>query len=98
MAPKKLKLRKGLGALGSTLLSKLSAEKREEVFTVAEAEEVLGLRGGRLWRLLHELSGSRWIERIERGMYLMIPLESGPDENYGTHQNIIARKLASPYY
>ncbi len=89
--------RSGLGEVGSKVLSILS-EAREEVFTISDAEEASGLQGARLRDLLHNLAKNRWIERIERGKYLIVPLEAGPKAEYGTHPFIIARKLISPYY
>lgn len=89
--------RKGLGKLGSALLSTIS-ETGEEVFTVEEAAAVLGHGRNELRKLLHDLSRNRWIERIERGKYLILPLEAGPKAEYGTHPFIIARKLIRPYY
>ncbi len=94
----KLNARRGLGELGARLLSTISAEKRSEIFTITDAEEALGTKGPRLRKLLFDLSKNRWIENVERGKYLILPLESGPGARYGTHPYIIARKLISPYY
>lgn len=93
----KTKFRKGLGGLGSKLLSNLSAEKKD-VFTIKDAEKAAGAKGPRLRKLLHDLMKNRWVERIERGKYLIIPLEAGWKGEYGTHPFIIARKLVTPYY
>ena len=90
--------RKGLSKLGARLLSSVSAEKRSDVFTVKDAQELLGADGQMLRRLLFSLKKNKWIETIERGKYLILPLESGPEANYGTHPYVIARKLVSPYY
>jgi len=94
----KSKIRKGLGRLGSRLLSKLSAEKQDEVFTIKDAQTALGKKGPALRKLLHDLEKNGWIERIERGKYLINPLESGIKAEHGTHPFIIARKLITPYY
>ncbi len=93
----KIKNRAGLGGLGSKLLSGLSASGNE-VFTVVEAAEVLGYNGARLEKLLYDLGRNKWIERIERGKYLISPLDAGPTAEYGTHPYLIARKLAKSYY
>ncbi len=94
---KKLSVRRGIGAVGARVLSSLSAAG-EEIFTVADAKRVSGFKGTRLRKLLHDLAKNRWIERIERGKYILLPLETGPKAEYGTHPFIIARKLAVPYY
>ncbi len=98
----KAKIRKnGRGGLGpgeAAALSTLSSGFLDQVFTVREAEKALKMKGGRLRKLLFDLAESRWIERIERGKYLLIPLEAGPGASYGTHPFMYARKLATPYY
>lgn len=91
-------VRRGLSRMGARLLSTISAEKRSEIFTIKDAEEAISIKGGRLKKLLFGLARNRWIERVERGKYLILPLESGPEANYGTHPYVIARKLISPYY
>ncbi len=89
--------RGGLGPLGSKLLSSLSAEKKE-VFTIKDAELAVDFKGSRLRKLLYDLAKNKWIERIERGKYLILPLEAGTNANYGIDTYSTARKLISPYY
>jgi len=89
--------RKGIGGLGSRLLSSLSAEKNE-VFTIKDATEASGIKGSRLRKLLHDLAKNRWVERIEKGKYLIIPLEAGSKPEHAIHAFVIARKLVNPYY
>ena len=93
----KPKFRGGLGGLGSRLLSNLSSEK-EYVFTTKEAEKAAGIKGPRLRKLLHDLMKNKWVEGIERGRYIIIPLEAGWKGEHGTHPFLIARKLVNPYY
>ena len=93
----KPKFRRGLGGLGAKLLSNLSSGKKD-VFTIEEAEKAVGIKGSRLRKLLHDLMKNKWVERIERGRYLIVPLEAGWRGEHGTHPFIIARKLVIPYY
>lgn len=90
--------RGGLGPLESVALSTLSSQFIDEVFTVPEASRALKMVGPRLRKLLFDLADSRWLERIEKGKYALIPLQAGPGASYGTHPFIYARKLTSPYY
>ena len=92
------KTRGGLGPLEAVALSTLSSEFVDEVFTMPEARRVLRMDGPRLRKLLFDLADSRWIERIEKGKYALIPMEAGPGANYGTHPFILARKMVAPYY
>ena len=94
---KEEKARTGLSRLGSKLLSTLSAEKKE-IFDIKDAEVASGERGLRLRKLLYRLTKSKWIKRIERGKYLILPLESGLHAKYGADPYSLARKLVSPYY
>ncbi len=94
----KKQIRRGLGPLEGVLLSKLVAELREEVFTFTEAKKVLGIGNRKLSNLLYRLAESKWLEHIERGKYIFLPLEAGPKADYATNPLIIARKLVSPYY
>ena len=94
----KKSLRLGLGPNQARLLSKLSSARRDEVFTMGEAKTALRISGPELRKLLHDLAVKRWIERIEKGKYLLLPLEAGPSTVYATSPLIIARKLVNPYY
>ena len=93
----KITFRKGLGKLGSMLLSNLGADKKE-VFNIKDAELASGIKGSKLRKILFNLTKNKWIERIERGKYIIIPLEAGKTAVYSTHPFIISRKLISPYY
>ncbi len=92
------KTRGGLGPLEAVALSTLSSIFVDEVFTMPEARRVLRMDGPRLRKLLFDLADSRWIERIEKGKYVLVPLDAGPSARYGTHPFIFARKMVAPYY
>jgi len=91
-------IRRGLGPIGARLLSTISSRNPEMVFTVPEVRQLMKIRGSRLRKMLHDLAQNQWIERIENGKYLLLPLEAGPHPIYGTDPFIIARKLVDPYY
>lgn len=89
--------RKGLSKKAATVLATLSAE-RKEIFAIKDIQQVSGKKMTGLWKLLNYLLKNRWIERIERGKYLIIPLEAGAKPKYVTHPFLIAQNLVSPYY
>ena len=43
---------------------------------------------------LSRLTEAGWLERIERGLYLIIPLEAGPERNWTEDPKVIASQLA----
>lgn len=77
------------------MLLVLSGDNRP-VFTVAEAQAVLNLNNQSLHRILRNLHRKGWIKRLERGKYLIIPLEGGEDRVGIEHNFVIARALVSP--
>jgi len=89
--------RKGLGNLGSELLSVLSSEHKE-VFTINDAKKILTKKKSNVPKLLYDLAVNKWIVKIERGKYLILPLEAGLRPKYRTHPFVIAENIISPYY
>ena len=89
--------RRTLGARESYLLSSLSAAGFT-VFTVQDATTVLDERPETVHALLSRLAAKGWLERLERGKYLIVPLEAGPEGRYGEHEYLIAARLVQPYY
>ncbi len=79
------------------LLSELAAAG-SPVFTIAEARHVSTVEEGDMARLLHRLTAKRWLQRLERGKYRLIPLESGPEARWAEHEYLIAATLVEPYY
>jgi len=86
-----------LGEQGARLLSSLSAAGRT-VFTIKDARAVLDTSDSRVRKLLHRLHRKRWIKRLERGKYLILPLAAGPEAQWAEHEYLIAASLVSPYY
>jgi predicted transcriptional regulator of viral defense system len=81
----------------SLLLSSLSAAGCT-VFSIQDARAVLGDRETDIRKLLHRLNRKRWIKRLERGRYLIVPLAAGPDAEWAEHEYLIAASLVEPYY
>lgn len=79
------------------LLSELAAAGRK-IFTVEEARQMFDFNGADVVRLLYRLSAKRWVQRLERGKYRLIPLEAGPEAHWAEHEYLIAAALVQPYY
>lgn len=74
------------------LLNKLA---RKRVFTIEEAAKITGLNRNALKVLLSRLEKRGWVERIEKGKYLIIPLGAEKGE-YTLHEFIIGSLLVRP--
>jgi predicted transcriptional regulator of viral defense system len=79
------------------LLSELAAAERH-IFTIEEARQAFGANGAEVSRLLYRLIAKRWVQRLERGKYRLIPLEAGSEAHWGEHEFLIAAALVQPYY
>jgi predicted transcriptional regulator of viral defense system len=88
---------RSLSALETRLLSALAASDLN-TFTIEQARQVSGIEGPDVARLLHRLSVKRWVQRLERGKYRLIPLEAGPDVHWAEHEYLTAAALVQPYY
>lgn len=86
-----------LGDKGSNLLSELSRQGKR-LFTFKDATKVYGGSTGGLHRLLHTLVKRRWLQRVEKGKYLILPFEAGREGEWTEHEFIIASYLIEPYY
>jgi predicted transcriptional regulator of viral defense system len=86
-----------LGDRGSNLLTELSRQGKR-LFTFEDAIEVYGKGDGGLHRLLYTLVKRRWLQRVEKGKYLILPLEAGREGEWTEHEFIIASYLIDPYY
>lgn len=78
----------------ASLLTTLAA-RGQEIFSTRDAYHELGEdRSTRdtLERLVHK----GWLERIEKGKYLIVPLEAGPDRAWTENAVVIAGHLATP--
>ena len=90
-------LPRSLSEREARLLSQLSAVG-QRIFTIHDAYAILDEEEGDARKLLHRLCAKRWVERLERGKYLIIPLEAGPRGDWAAHEYLIAASLVEPYY
>jgi len=83
-----------LSHVEAVLLSDLAA-KGKEIFTTRDAYRILG-PGKRTRDTLERLVDKGWLERIERGRYLIVPLEAGPERVWTEDALVLAGHLVSP--
>ena len=83
-----------LSTAETELLTRLAANGKP-LFIIAEAQE--------LWEgstpikaVQHRLEKKGWLQRVERGVYLLIPLEAGPERTWSESPMVIAPYLIQP--
>jgi predicted transcriptional regulator of viral defense system len=86
-----------LGKAGSDLLTEIT-RKGKRIFTYEDAVKVYGSSNRRLRELLSTLVKRGWLQRIEKGKYLILPFEAGREREWTEHEFIIASYLIEPYY
>jgi predicted transcriptional regulator of viral defense system len=85
-----------LGPTETRLLNRLAADGHV-VFSTAQARAALGNGSQDINKLLYHLTRKRWLLRLEKGKYLILPLEAGMEGLYSIHEFVIAAHLVEPY-
>ena len=85
-----------LNAQETYLLNTLSVAGKT-VFTTEDAQAVANGRVSNLPQLLSGLTRKRWLLRLERGKYLILPLAAGMEGQYAVHEFVLASRLVKPY-
>jgi predicted transcriptional regulator of viral defense system len=85
---------KSLSDAEASLLTELAGNGKE-IFTTRDAYRILG-PGKPTRDALERLVDKGWLQRIEKGKYLIVPLEAGPDRVWTEDALVIAGHLVSP--
>jgi len=86
-----------LGKSGSDLLTGITRQGKR-IFTYKDAVAAFGFSDRRLRELLSMLVKRGWLQRIEKGTYLILPFEAGREREWTEHEFLIASHLIEPYY
>lgn len=86
-----------LGETGSNLLTEMTRQGKR-IFTFEDAVKAYGDSNGGLRELLSTLVKRRWLQRVEKGKYLILPFEAGREGEWTEHEFSIASCLIKPYY
>ena len=70
--------------------------KLGETFTIDDLKHSFNMSNEVLWNFLYRLENQGWIERIEKGKYMRIPLEAEKGK-YTINQFVIGSMLVEPY-
>ena len=74
------------------------AEFRRRNFGVLKRRSLSTERKSSVIKLLHDLTKNKWLFRLSRGKYLILPLEAGVKPEFTEHEFIIASNLITPSY
>lgn len=85
-----------LGPTETRLLNRLAADGHV-VFSTDQARAALDNGRRHLDKLLKNLVLKRWLLRLEKGKYLILPLEAGMEGLYSAHEFVIAAHLVQPH-
>ena len=87
----------GLSAANRVFVSHLNRELRGP-FTPADAAAVAGVEHGRAARLLRHLAEQGWVARLQRGLYVAVPLEAEDPEHWTADPWTVAMAALAPGY
>ena len=90
-------MRRTLSGLESKLVMGLEWEKKS-VVTPADVKRYLRCDDTVARKLMHRLERKRWLERVQRGLYLFIPAERGEAAVPPLNPFLVACHLIEPYY
>ena len=88
--------RKGLGGIEARAIADLVAEGNN-IFALGDLEAKLGSRL-KARKMASKLAKKHWLERLARGVYLVLELGAGSRPEWTEDRYYIASKLTSPYY
>jgi len=90
-------INKSLGPLSTLLMQQLS-KSGMTVFTTKDVLSLVNINAKNLNKILHDLAIKGWLRRIEKGKYMLIPMNVDSKEPYSENHYLIASKLIDPYY
>lgn len=68
------------------------AQRGETIFTIRQAQQFWG-KPESTHKVLNRLQRKGWIQRLERGLYLIVPLAAGPERHWTEDSFVIAGHL-----
>lgn len=72
------------------------AIKNKKIISVGDVKEIFDFSDGKIRVMLYRLKKKGWLERIEKGKYLIVPLEGR--EGWAEHPFVPIPKLVNNYY
>jgi predicted transcriptional regulator of viral defense system len=84
-----------LGQTEAKLLADLASQDKQ-VFTTEDARAVTGVSVHAVDLLIAKLIKKKWLIRLNRGVYLIVPLSAGEEAEYSENWFVVAKYLIEP--
>lgn len=91
----KTKTQRSLSKMEYEIISKLSL-LNVKIITIDDIAGIFRIKKEKLWVILHRLEKKGWMERIEKGKYMLVPFKA--TTGWLLHPFILASGLAKKYY
>jgi predicted transcriptional regulator of viral defense system len=75
------------------LLLRALYDRSQTTFTLADVEEITGLRSALASSLLHKAAKRGIVSRLKRGVFILVPPELGSTATYAGDSYLVARRL-----
>jgi len=72
------------------------ALRKIDIISIDEASKIFKTKKKKLWNVFHRLERKGWLERIEKGKYMVVPLQAR--DGWLEHPFILASNLVKKYY
>ena len=94
-----MEVSRALGKTEARLLADLASSDRA-IFTTDDARAVTGSSAPAVDLLIAGLIAKKWLIRLNRGTYLIVPMSAGHEAEYSEDWFVVARALIEPadYY
>ncbi|MFB6193383.1 MAG: type IV toxin-antitoxin system AbiEi family antitoxin domain-containing protein, partial [Candidatus Nanohaloarchaea archaeon] len=90
-------IKSGLSKREALALTRLAAQNKT-VITVSDIQNAVDVSRDKAKKIAYNLEKKKWLDRLKRGVYLIVPLEAGEKAEYTEHEYVIASHLADPMY
>ena len=72
------------------------AVRRINIISIDRASKIFKIEKKKLWEILYRLEKKGWLERIEKGKYMVVPFQA--KEGWLEHPFVLASELVENYY
>lgn len=90
-------IKQGLSKREALALTRLAGENRT-IITIQDIQDAVGVSYETAKKMAANLAEKRWLDRLKRGTYLIVPLAAGEAGTYTEHEYVIATHLAEELY